>query len=274
MKETYSELQVTPSGEYNRFVDFIFTLACEAIEERDGTIVVRCEEELDSVEFGVKVFARSLSKVLDEEISVKTTLEKKANIDWIENYQKHVQPIEIGEFYIHPSWIEKKENRLNILIEPALVFGSGHHETTHGCLLMLQKYLQKNSRVLDVGCGSGILSIASAKLGAIVDFCDTDELAVHSASRNFELNREEYNNTWVGSAQKRDEQYDVVVVNIIADVLIEISSDLASAIKKDGILILSGVLDKQIKRVKIKFSSMKILEKYRKDEWYTLVLKR
>ena len=133
---------------------------------------------------------------------------------------------------------------------------------------------KKNSRVLDVGCGSGILSIASAKLGAIVDFCDTDELAVHSASRNFELNREEYNNTWVGSAQKRDEQYDVVVVNIIADVLIEISSDLASAIKKDGILILSGVLDKQIKRVKIKFSSMKILEKYRKDEWYTLVLKR
>ncbi len=274
MKETYNELQITPSGEYNLFADFILTLTNEAIEECDGVIIVRSEEELDIVEFGVKVFAQSLSVTLDKHISVETKLEVKENIDWISSYQKSVQPIKIGKFYIRPSWIEKKQNMLNILIDPALAFGSGHHETTYGCLLMLQKYLQKDNKTLDVGCGSGILSIASAKLGAEVDFCDTDELAVKSASNNFELNQERYNNFWAGSVQKRDGEYDVVIANIIADVLIMLASDLISATKKDGILILSGILDKYVKRVEKRFNSMEILEKYKKDEWYTLVLKR
>ncbi len=274
MKKTYNELQVTPFGEYERFADFILTLTNEAIEECDGVIIVRSEKELDAVDFGVKVFAQSLSVTLGEKISVETKLEIKENVDWISSYQKSVQPIEIGEFYIHPSWIDKKEGKLNILIDPALAFGSGHHETTYGCLLMLQKYLKADEKVLDVGCGSGILSIASAKLGAEVDFCDTDELAVQSASDNFELNRAKYSNSWAGSVQKRDEKYDVVIANIIADVLIMLAADLMSATKQDGILILSGILDKYIARVEKRFDKMTILEKYRKDEWFTLVLKK
>ncbi len=274
MKETYNELQITPFGEYDRFADFILTLTNEAIEECDGVIIVRSEEELDAVEFGVKIFAQSLAVTLDKEVSVETKLEVKENIDWISSYQKSVQPIDIGKFYIHPSWVDKKEDKINILIDPALAFGSGHHETTYGCLLMLQKYLQKNDKVLDVGCGSGILSIASAKLGANVDFCDTDELAVQSASDNFELNREKYNNSWAGSVQKRDGEYDVVIANIIADVLIMLAPDLISATKEGGTLILSGILDKYVQRVETRFNSMEILEKYKKDEWYTLVMKR
>ncbi len=274
MKETYYELQITPSSEYNLFADFILTLTNEAIEEREGVIIVRSEVELDLIEDGVKIFAKSLSKALGSNISVKTKLEEKENIDWISKYQKSVQPIEVGDFFIHPSWVEKKENKINILIDPALAFGSGHHETTYGCLLMLQKYLQKNDKVLDVGCGSGILSIASTKLGAKVDFCDTDEQAVGSAADNFELNSSKFCASWVGSVQKREKEYDVVIANIIADVLIMLSSDLMNAVKSDGILILSGILDKYVDRVEKRFNSMKILEKYKKDEWYTLVLKR
>ena len=274
MRDTYHELQITPFCEYKYFVDFILTLTDEGIEERGDTIIVCSEEELDIIEFGVNSFACSLAIALDKEISVKTKIEIKKNIDWIESYKKSIKPIEIEELYIHPSWIEKKENRLNITIDPALAFGSGHHQTTSGCLLMLQKYLQKNDKTLDVGCGSGILSIASAKLGATVDLCDTDELAVQSAIANFELNGEKYNNAWRGSVQKGDEQYDIVMANIIADVVIVLASDLINATKKGGILILSGILDRYTQRVQKRFSSMEILEQYRKDEWYTLVLKR
>ena len=274
MKETYNELQITPSGEYNLFADFILSLTNEAIEECDNTIIVRSEENLDAVEFGAKIFANSLSESLSKEITVQTSLEEKPNIDWISKYQNSVQPIEVGKFYIHPSWEEEKTDKLNILIDPALAFGSGHHETTYGCLTMLEKYLQKNDTVLDVGCGSGILSIASSLLGGIVDLCDTDELSVQSATDNFKLNSAKYNKCWVGSVQKREQEYNVVVANIIADVLIMLASDLINATKNGGILILSGILDKYIDRVEQRFHSMQVLEKYKKDEWYTLVLKR
>ncbi len=274
MKETYNELQVTPFAEYDRFADFVLTLTNEAIEECDGVIFVRSEENLEAVEFGVKVFAKSLSVTLKKKITVETKLEIKENIDWISSYQKSVQPIVVGKLYIHPSWIDEREDKLNILIDPALAFGSGHHETTYGCLLMLQKYLHVDDEVLDVGCGSGILSIASSKLGAKVDFCDTDELAVQSSSDNFRLNKVKYGTSWIGSVQKREKQYDVVIANIIADVLIMLAQDLINATKKDAVLILSGVLDKHISRVEKRFDKMTILEKYRKDEWFTLVLKR
>lgn len=274
MKKTYNELQITPSGEYNLFADFILSLTNEAIEEFDDVIIVRSEENLEVVKFGVEAFAKSLSEALVQEIKVETKLEEKENIDWIRKYQDSVQPIEVGKFYIHPSWDKSKQGKLNILVDPTLAFGSGHHETTYGCLVMLEKYLQKNDKVLDVGCGSGILSIAASRLNGVVDFCDTDELAVSSAINNFELNSETYNKSWVGSIQKRDTEYDLVVANIIADVLIMLASDLKSATKEGGILILSGILDKYIDRVEKRFSSMEILEKYKKDEWFTLVLKR
>ena len=274
MKETYNELQVTPSGEYERFASFILSLTNEAIEERGKSIIVRSEESLEMVKFGVKVFAKSLTNALQKDIEVITKQEIKENIDWISRYKVSIQPIEVGEFYIHPSWIEKKQNRLNITIDPALAFGSGHHETTYGCLLMLQKYLRKDDKIVDVGCGSGILSLACASLEAKVDFCDTDEIAVQSSISNFELNQKKYNRSWIGSIQKRDDEYNVVVANIIADVLIMLAADLMSATKKGGILILSGILDKYADRVKARFSEMEILETFNKDEWHTLVLKR
>ncbi len=274
MKQTYNELQITPIGEYDLFVDFILSLTHEAIEEKDGSIIIRSEEDLENVIFGIELFAKSLSEMMGKEISVKIEQEEKPNIDWISSYQNSVQPIHVGDFYIHPSWIEAQDDKTSILIDPALAFGSGHHETTYGCLLMLQKYLKKDDIVLDVGCGSGILSIAGAKCGAKVDFCDTDELAVKSAKDNFVLNNETYQNAWVGSVSKREKEYDVVIANIIADVLIMLSADLTKAVKEGGLLILSGILDKYVDRVEKKYHNLQLQEKYKKDEWFTLVFKR
>ena len=142
------------------------------------------------------------------------------------------------------------------------------------CLLLLQKYIKESTTLLDVGCGSGILSIAARKCGAIVDLCDTDEQATDSATQNFELNHESFHRIWTGSVQKREQEYDMVVANIIADVLIMLSSDLQKAVKEGGLLILSGILDKYVDKVEHKFSSMKLVEKYQKEEWFTLVLQR
>ncbi|MDD2384707.1 MAG: 50S ribosomal protein L11 methyltransferase [Sulfurospirillaceae bacterium] len=274
MKKTYNELQITPSENYPYFVDFILSLSDEAIEEVDGTIILRSEEDLTLILFGIETFTQKLSSSLSKEIFVETKLLVKENEDWIAKYRSSVQPLHVGEFYVHPSWITGEKDKKNILIDPALAFGSGHHETTYGCLMLLQKYISSHQSVLDVGCGSGILSIAARKLGAIVDLCDTDEQATDSAKENFVLNHETYHRVWTGSVQKREQEYDVVIANIIADVLIMLASDLKNATKLGGILILSGILDKYVDKVEAKFSSLELLEKYKKEEWYTLVFKR
>ncbi|MDD3324181.1 MAG: 50S ribosomal protein L11 methyltransferase [Sulfurospirillaceae bacterium] len=274
MQKTYNELHITPNQEYSLFADFVLTLTDDAIEECANTIILRSEENLDMVVFGVQEFAKRLSLAFGKEISVETSSSIKENEDWINKYKDSIQPLHVKDFYIRPSWVQEDGKFKNIIIDPALAFGSGHHETTYGCLLLLQKYLHVGDTVLDVGCGSGILSIASAKLGAVVDLCDTDDLAVHSAKANFLLNNEEFSTVWVGSVQKRQKQYDMVVANIIADVLIMISSDLEKAVKEGGMLMLSGILDKYVNRVEQKFNAMTLIEKYKKDEWFTLVFKK
>jgi len=275
MQETYNELRITPHTDYSLFVDVLLSLSDEAIEEDGQSIILRSVENLEMVAFGIQAFAEHLSQTRGENVNVTIEHSVKENEDWISSYRNAIQPLHVGNFYIHPSWVEDALDKQNIVIDPALAFGSGHHETTFGCLLMLQKYIHAGNRVLDVGCGSGILGLCAAKLGAEVDMCDTDEQAVQSTQENFKLNHETYQHIWTGSVQKRTQEYDVVIANIIADVLIMLSSDLQKAVKKEGILILSGILDKYINKVEAKYaSSMTLVEKYHKEEWYTLVLQR
>ncbi len=274
MNKFYYELIVEPNLYYELFLDLIASLVNEAIEELDETIIIRSESDLVDVEFGILAFADELSKALNCEVICKTILEKKENQDWIKVYQKSVQAIEVGEFYIYPSWEKPKEKKLNILIDPALTFGSGHHETTNTCLETISKYVKVNSNILDVGCGSGILGIASAKLGANVDICDTDIVAVKDAYKNFEVNNVSCQTSWEGSSNKAIKTYDVVIANIVADVLVMINKDLKKVTKPNGIMILSGIIDKHKNKVLTKFKDCKILEEIQKNEWITLVIKR
>lgn len=274
MHSTYFELHVTPSHALELFSDFIFSLGQDAVEEKNGMLIVRSEESLELVEWGVKEYAEKLSEALGEKVQITTEVFTKENEDWIGNYQRSVQPIEVGDIYIHPSWVDAKEDKTNIVIDPALAFGSGHHQSTYGCLLMLQKYLPSHATLLDVGCGSGILSIAAAKLGAEVDLCDTDDQAVESALSNFTLNDAGYKNSWTGSVGNREKSYDVVVANIIADVLVMLAGDLMKAVKPGGLLVLSGVLDKYESRIKTRFGAMELQEMYVKDEWHTFIFKK
>jgi len=273
MKNNYYELSVTPSSFRDEIESFLLDNFNNGIEELNNSLILRSEKSFDKLIKALKIYAHSLEQIFNTKINLDIKIETKENEDWIANYQNSVKPVEIDEFYIHPAWHSPKENKINIVINPALAFGSGHHETTSTCVKALKQEVKKDMLVLDVGCGSGILGIVANKLGAIIDACDTDPLAVESAKENYELNNANYNNIWVGSANKTNKKYDLVVANIIADVLIFIYKDIEKTAQNR--LILSGIINKYKEKVMNKYSkSFKVVNTIKKNEWVTLILER
>lgn len=271
MHKIYYELVITLKDEFVEFIaDFIANISGDGLELSDGKIIVRSESDLTFVKDALV----SLASTLGGSIEMHYTLEEKENKNWIKSYQDSIKPIEAGKFYIFPSWYTPKEDLINIKIDPALAFGSGHHATTFSCLETISEYVKNADHIIDVGCGSGILGLACTKLGAVVDLCDTDPVSVESCRENFILNEETYHNLWEGSIDKTENTYDVVIANIIADVLKFIAKDLKSACKADGFLILSGILDKKEGMVKKSFKDLTLIQQILKDEWVTLVYKK
>lgn len=272
MKDSYNELVITPSAYFEHFGDFLNASVDVGFEECDVQFIVRSEDELETLAWGVEQFAIALSEALGEEIGVETEILEKQNEDWILKYQEGIEPIAVGSFYIHPTWCEPSSELVNIKIDPALAFGTGHHPTTASCLRAVSNHVEKGMEIVDVGCGSGILALAARKLGAVVDLCDTDSVSVENSKENFELNEESFQNIWEGSIASTDKKYDVVIANIVADVLVFIASDLKKATKSK--LILSGILDKYEEKVQKKFSDMKCAERIQDGEWITLVMEK
>jgi ribosomal protein L11 methyltransferase len=271
MQDKYYELTIKLDDAFvDVIADYILNIYDEGVELGEGQIIVRSESDLTFVKDALV----SLSKSLESPVEMDYTLEEKENVDWIKSYQDSIQPIEAGKFYIFPSWYEEKEGCINIKIDPALAFGSGHHATTFSCLEAISSYVKPDDKVIDVGCGSGILGLACKKLGAQVELCDTDPLSVESCKENFELNEETYDKLWEGSIDKAEDSYDVVIANIIADVLRFLAKDLKTAVKNNGYLILSGILDKKEDLVKESFKDLTLEKRTLKDEWVTLVYKK
>jgi ribosomal protein L11 methyltransferase len=271
-KDSYYELVITLNTKEN-FVDFLADFIANisnGVEISDNKIVVRSEKDISNIKNAIDTLIKSLGVKIDIDYKI----EKKRNIDWIENYKSSIKPIEVGRFYIYPSWHEPKRGKINIKLDPALAFGSGHHATTRLCLRAIERYVQDGNTLLDIGCGSGILGLASRKLGAIVDLCDTDPVAVESCKKNFMLNQEEYNALWEGSVNMTQKRYDIIIANIIADVLKFIANDINRTLKSGSILILSGILDKKEDIVRDSYSNLKLLERNQEDEWVTLVYQK
>ncbi len=272
MQDYYYMLVVKPSSHLELFSDFLVDVIPVGFEEIDDGFIVRSEEDLETVSWGIGQFAEALQSALGEVIDLELTLTKEKNNDWIAQYQSAITPIEIHPFYIHPTWESPKDGLLNIAIDPALAFGTGHHPTTASCLRAISSYVHEKNTVMDVGCGSGILAMAALKKGAVVDACDTDPLSVENAIVNAQYNGLSYRRLWEGPIGETSDVYDVIVANIVADVLVFIASDLKKRLAEKGTLILSGIMDKYEDKVVRAYKNYEITERIVENEWVTLVL--
>lgn len=185
-----------------------------------------------------------------EGIDSEIILNQCKNEDWENNWKQYFHPIPVGEkLLIRPTWEDEFEagDRKVLNIEPGLAFGTGTHETTRLCLETLEKHIHEGTTVLDIGCGSGILSIASLLLGAEKAVgVDIDALAVKTAIENGEVNNfkePEYTVLQGNLTDKVTGKFDVVVANIVADVIIMFCKDVASFMKEDALFITSGIID-------------------------------
>jgi len=275
MQEHYFCLVVKVSSHHSLFSDFLADTLPIGFEESDEGFIIRSEDELDTIVWGLEQFAEALQKALGETIEIECTQTKLKNSDWVESYKNSIEPLEIAKFYVHPTWNEPHPQLINIAIDPALAFGTGHHPTTASSLKAISEYVKEGDTLLDVGCGSGILGIGAMKLGAEVDACDTDPISVENAQANAALNGLEFHDIWEGSAKSDGtKKYDIVVANIVADVLTFIANDLKKSLKDDGVLILSGILDKYEDKVLNFYKDCEVLQRIAQDEWVTLILKK
>ena len=202
--------------------------------------------------------------------------------DWNENWKKYFHPIEIGEkLAVVPSWenYDNKDGRTVLSIDPGAAFGTGTHATTSLCLELLQDYINFDTNMLDIGCGSGILALASVLLGAQRAVgVDIDAQSVKTAKENAEINNiVEKTEFFVGDlADKVTGKYGVVCANIVADVIIRLLPDAAAFLEENAPLIISGIIDIRkedvLKAVEENGFGV-VAERYR-DNWCAFVLKK
>ena len=202
--------------------------------------------------------------------------------DWNENWKKYFKAFEIGEkLAICPSWevYDNCDNRTVISLDPGAAFGTGSHATTSLCLEILEKSVTKDTTVLDIGTGSGILAIAADLLGAKSAIgVDIDAQSVKTAIANAEINGvSDKTEFLVGDlADKISGKYDIVCANIVADVVIRLFDNVANFMKDDGILIVSGIIDMRAAEVEESAIAhgFKICDSLVREEWHAYVLKK
>jgi len=200
--------------------------------------------------------------------------------DWINNWKKYFKPIKVGEkLLIRPTWEEEydAEGRAVLHLEPGLAFGTGTHETTRLCMELLEKYVEEKDTVLDMGCGSGILSVAALLLGAESAVgVDIDPLAVKTAIENAEINSvgDKFEGICGNLTEKVTGKYNVVLANIVADIVILLSKDAPNFMYEDTIYIMSGIIDTREEDVLAAISdTFEIIERREEKGWVAMAAK-
>ena len=273
MIEDYSDIPL--DGMYGTLVD-------ESILAADRnrvavSVFIPAERSVgDAVAFLRERFAASAIKA---EISLEGVGEE----DWAESWKQYYHPVPIGCVTIVPSWQEydAKEGEIIVRMDPGMAFGSGTHETTRLATLLLQQTLKGGEVVLDVGCGSGILSIVASKLGASACYAyDIDPVAVRVARENVEADgaKNIYCDTSDLLMQVKTPRggFDVAVANIVADILLRLAPDIGSHLHKGSAYIVSGIIASRLDDVRREMLSRGFAEEtvISENDWYACLFRR
>ena len=206
--------------------------------------------------------------------------EKMHEEDWANTWKQYYKPTKVGEkIVVKPIWeeYEAKDGELVVDLDPGMAFGTGTHETTRMCIQSLEKYVKEDSTVFDVGCGSGILAIAAAKLGAkLAVGVDLDPVAVESSIENVGYNKLKNKEILHGNlVEVIDGKADIVVANILAEIICILTDDVKRVLKDGGVFITSGIIHDRVDMVCEKFEAtgFEVMEKNRDGEWNCIVAK-
>ena len=269
-------VDILPDGPEDDGIAYLnFYLEEDADKE---AILARVREELDEL--------RSFLDIGEATITESQTEDK----DWINNWKQYFHQFYVDDILIIPSWEEVKEedkDKMIIHIDPGTAFGTGMHETTQLCMRQLKKFVTEETQLLDVGTGSGILSIAALKLGAKHAVgTDLDPCAITATKENLEANDipEGAMDVMIGNIiddkAVQDavgyEKYDIVVANILADVLIPLTPVILHQMKSGGIYITSGIIDEKEKDVveAVKAAGLEIVEVTHQNHWVSVTARK
>ncbi len=258
----------------------------ELVEDKPSDVLVKCYVAEDIAAETVAAILKDVADAKDrsEGFVPFGTLEDTKRLvdgdDWIDVWKKHFRPIHLGKIVVVPEWIDyaPQDGEKVVLLDSNMAFGTGEHETTSMCVELMQEYITPSSVCIDVGCGSGILGISAIKLGAQKAYLtDIDPIAVESSLHNSKLNGVDVQTVVAHSnlLDNTDVQGDVMMANITGEVLKMLAPSIPKNLKKDGALILSGIIESRLEMVKNAYEAvgLEVIFERRKGEWFALVLK-